>query len=118
MKNFKVLKIWQVGINISVLTYRFAHTLNKEDRYYFAPQIVRAAISIPSNIAEGASRRSQKDNGRFIEIALGSSFELETQLIIAKANKMGNLDLIQEVLKLIVQEQKMIQGFAAKLISS
>lgn len=118
MKNFKLLKVWQVGINISFLTYKFSNSLDKQDRFFLSSQILRAAISIPSNIAEGASRKSTKDNARFIEIALGSCFELESQLVIAKTIKLGDQILIDKILKLISEEQKMLQGFYRKLISS
>jgi four helix bundle protein len=85
MRNFKELKIWQKGFEIAVDTYKLVGSFPKSEIYSLAHQATRAATSIPSNIAEGSSRRSEKDYYRFIEISLGSSFELETQLLIAKA---------------------------------
>jgi four helix bundle protein len=90
MRNFKELKIWQKGIEIAVKTYRFAETLPKEDKYAIVQQMTKAGVSIPSNIAEGSSRKSEKDYLRFIELSLGSTFELETQLIISEKLGKGN----------------------------
>ena len=85
MRNFKQLKIWQKGLAIAVHTLKLVETFPKEERYGLGLQITRAAVSIPSNIAEGSSRSSEKDYARFLEISLGSSYELETQLLIAEA---------------------------------
>ena len=76
--------------------------------------IVVPAVSIPSNIAEGSSRVSEKDYNRFIEIALGSSFELETQLLIAEAANFGNPSACKEILLNIDEEQKMLRSFMAR----
>jgi four helix bundle protein len=85
------------------------------EKFGLASQCQRAAISIPSNIAEGSSRKSQKDNCRFVEIALGSSFELETQTLVAQLRKYSTPDLIQRLLDELDQEQKMIMSFMEKL---
>lgn len=115
MRNFKELKIWQKGFEIAVNTYKLIDTFPKSEKYSLAKQATRAATSIPSNIAEGSSRRSEKDYYRFIEISLGSSFELETQLLIAKAVNFGDIDLLNNTLKKIDEEQKMLMAFANKL---
>ncbi|HEY0066435.1 MAG TPA: four helix bundle protein [Flavisolibacter sp.] len=78
MKNFKQLRVWQNGMKIAVNAFRLVQTFPKEERFGLASQITRAGVSIPSNIAEGSSRSSEKDYCRFIEISLGSSFELDT----------------------------------------
>lgn len=82
MKDFKKLQIWQKGIEIVKLCYKLTEQLPSTEKFNLVSQINRAAISIPSNIAEGSSRRSERDYFRFLEIALGSCFELETQLLI------------------------------------
>jgi len=88
MRNFKQLKIWQKGIDIAIKTYQLTDTFPKEDKYAMVQQMTKASVSIASNIAEGSSRKSEKDYLRYIEISLGSTFELETQIIIAeKLNK-------------------------------
>lgn len=80
-------------------------------------QITRAGVSIPSNIAEGSSRSSEKDYSRFVEISLGSSYELETQSLIAQRVKYGNQDLLTQVITDVNDEQKMLLGFINKLNS-
>jgi four helix bundle protein len=87
----------------------------KEEKYGITSQITRAAISIPSNIAEGSSRYSEKDYNRFVEISLGSSFELETQLLISQAINFGDAEIRNQMLKDIDEEQKMIISFMNKL---
>ncbi|KAA3614618.1 MAG: four helix bundle protein [Calditrichaeota bacterium] len=82
MTNFRNLKIWQRGMKLVTTVYNLASHLPKDERYALRSQITRSAVSIPSNIAEGCSRNSRKDFVRFLEIALGSAFELETQLLI------------------------------------
>lgn len=115
MRNFKELRIWQKGIDIAVKTFQYAETLPKEDKFGISQQMTRAGVSIPSNIAEGSSRKSEKDYARFIEISLGSSFELETQLIIAEKLSKGNQQLLTELKLELTDQQKMITGFQQKL---
>ena len=115
MKNFKRLKIWQKGIEIVKEVYRIAELLPEKEKYGLNSQITKAAVSIPSNIAEGSSRRSEKDYFRFLEIALGSSFEVETQVIIIE-----NLNLVKKeelilLMKMLDEEQMMIYGLMNKL---
>src|SRR5436190_16460977 len=99
MRNFKELKIWNKGFGIAVKTFKLIDTFPKEQKFGISSQVTRSAVSIPSNIAEGSSRSSEKDYYRFIEISLGSTFELETQLLIAKAANFGDHELRDEILK-------------------
>ncbi len=115
MKNFKQLRIWQKGFEIAGQSFRLIETFPKEERFSLSSQITRAAVSIPSNIAEGSSRTSEKDYNRFLEHSLGSSFELETQLLIAQAVNYGNSDLRDKMLLNVIEEQKMIVSFMARL---
>jgi four helix bundle protein len=84
MRNFRDLEVWKNSVllvkNIYLLTESFPNT----EKFGLVSQITRCAVSIPSNIAEGCSRTSQKDFSRFLQISLGSAFELETQLEIAR----------------------------------
>ena len=84
MRDFRKYTIWQDGIKFVKNIYKFSESLPKEEKFGLISQIKRASVSIPSNIAEGCSRNSEKEFKRFLEIALGSAFELETQLIIIK----------------------------------
>lgn len=111
MRNFKELKIWQKGFTIAVNSFKLVSTFPKEERFGISSQITRAAVSIPSNIAEGSSRSSEKDYNRFIEISLGSSFETETQILIAEAVNYGDNELRKKLLSDLDEEQKMLISF-------
>jgi four helix bundle protein len=115
MRNFKELKIWQKGFDIAVNSFKLTSEFPKEEKYGLRSQITKSAVSIPSNIAEGSSRNSNKDYCRFIEISLGSSFELETQILIAKAANLGSKEISDTILKDLDEEQKMIMSFIKKL---
>jgi len=115
MRNLKQLLIWQKGFQIAVKSFKAVASFPKEEKYGISSQITCAAVSIPSNIAEGSSRSSMKDYNRFLEISLGSSFELETQLLIADAVNFGEKEKRDELLKDIDEEQKMIMSFMSKL---
>lgn len=111
MRNFKELKIWQKGFEIAVDAYKLVDNFPKSEKYSLVQQVTRAATSIPSNIVEGSSRRSEKDYYRFIEISLGSSFELDTQLLIAQAVNFWDTNFINNTLSKIDEEQKMLHCF-------
>ncbi|MFC2100803.1 four helix bundle protein [Bacteroidota bacterium] len=117
MKNFKQLLIWQRGMEIVKAIYPISREMTKKDQYIFFSQINRSAISIPSNIAEGNSRRSTKELFRYLEISLGSTFELETQLLILIDLKICYIDKIDPIISLIREEQKMINGMMRKIQS-
>lgn len=115
MKNFKELKVWQKGVEIAVNSYKLVDTFPATEKYSLSQQITRAAVSIPSNIAEGSSRSSEKDYARFLEISLGSSFELETQYLIAQKVNFGDQQLVINGLQMLNEEQRMIMAFLNKL---
>ncbi|MCB2197181.1 MAG: four helix bundle protein [Bacteroidetes bacterium] len=115
MKNFKKLKIWEKGFIIAIETYKITKEFPPEEKYGLTSQINRSAVSISSNIAEGSSRRSEKDYFRFTEIALGSCFELESQFLIAYELDFGNKERIENILQEIDKEQKMLITFMRKL---
>ena len=83
MRNFRELDVWKDAMVLVKSIYSMVSQFPNDERFGLSSQITRAAVSIPSNIAEGCSRDSQKEFARFLQIALGSSFELETQLEIA-----------------------------------
>jgi four helix bundle protein len=87
------------------------------EKFNLISQINRAAISIPSNIAEGSSRKSEKDYSRFLEIALGSCFELETQALILKELGLVSETQISDILEKIKIEQQQITSLMHKLQS-
>lgn len=79
--NFKKMKIWEKAMNLCDVTFQITVNFPKSEIYSLTSQINRSAISVPSNIAEGSSRSSNKDFSRFLEISLGSLYELQTQII-------------------------------------
>ena len=118
MVNFRQLKMWQSGMDIVVSIYKLSEILPSNEKYGLRSQITRAAISIPSNIAEGSSRDSQKDFKRFLEMALGSAFELETQLICVKNLELLEDNHLSQILKMLEKEQKMINSYIKKIKSN
>ncbi|HVZ98212.1 MAG TPA: four helix bundle protein [Chitinophagaceae bacterium] len=83
-------------------------------RFGISSQLARAAVSIPANIAEGSSRESDKDYARFIQIALGSASEAQTNLIIAKEMDWINNTVIEELESLLEEELKMLHTSSRK----
>lgn len=84
MSNFRNLLIWQKSMVLVTKIYTVTNNFPKEEVFGLTSQIKRSAISIPSNIAEGLGRESSKELLRFLKISIGSLFELQTQLEIAK----------------------------------
>ncbi|WP_283422908.1 four helix bundle protein [Chryseobacterium profundimaris] len=84
--NFKKLKIWQMSMEISKLAFDLTNTFPDYEKYGLKSQIDRCSISIPSNIAEGSSR-TNKSFSHFLDVSLGSSFELQTQILLANYRK-------------------------------
>jgi len=106
--NFKELKIWQEAMKVVKSTYLLTAQLPSDEKFGLISQINRSAVSIPSNIAEGSGRTTEKDFLNFLNISLSSSFELETQLILA--NDLFDLEIENIILK-INELQRMIVGF-------
>jgi len=108
--NYKNLKIWQLGLeitnNISDLLLEFP----KHERYDLSSQLSKCSVSMPSNIAEG-SARTDKSFSHFLDISLGSSFELGTQLLVAKHRKYINDTTLKKLEDKIEGFQRMTMGF-------
>ncbi len=114
MKNYKKLKIWQQGIEIVKATFKVSGFLPKTEKFGMISQMTRAAVSIPANIAEGSSRNSDNDYARFLQIALGSAFELQTYFVLIKELSWAN-DALKPLEQLLEQEIKMLQAFIKSL---
>ena len=84
MRNFREYDIWKNAISLAKEVYLLTDQLPSSEKYGLISQVQRAVVSIASNIAEGAARKSEKEFSHFLQIALGSAFEVETQLILAK----------------------------------
>jgi len=115
MNNYKELKVWQKAIDLSIKVYKYTYTFPKEEIYGITSQMRRSCVSIPSNIAEGSGRGSNKDFSRFLDIAKGSAAELDTQLIIANHLKFLNEIYFKELQNDTLEIQKMIFGLKNKL---
>jgi four helix bundle protein len=115
MRNFKNLNVWQDGMLIVKKVYEIAGMMPMNEKYGLTSQVCRAAVSIPSNIAEGCSRSSESDFKRYLEIALGSAFELETQLILIKDLNLVFEYSFLELFDLLNKEQKSINSLISKV---
>ena len=116
IQSYKDLLIWQKGIEITEKVYLLTKSFPSEEIYSLTNQIKRATVSIPSNIAEGFGRNSNKSYVNFLKISRGSLYELETQLIIAEKQKfISDLDLLQSINELISEEGKMINSYINKI---
>lgn len=108
IRNYKDLIVWQKAMDLSVEIYRLVKKLPKEELYCLSDQMRRSAISIPSNIAEGKSRTSQKEFSYFLSIAQGSRSELETQIQLCEKIGYLNVDEIKNALDLLIELEKML----------
>lgn len=97
------------------VVFKITNSFPKEDLYSLTSQINRSVISVPSNIAEGSSRSSDKEFSRFLEIALGSLFELQTQIMLASYKDYINQAELKNIEDKIEELQKMISGFKKSL---
>lgn len=113
MGDYKNLDVWGKSISLVLEAYAITKNFPKEERYALADQIKRAAVSIPSNIAEGASRNTRKEFIQFLYIALGSAAELETQIIIAE--KLGYKENQEKLFSEITIIRKMLNALIISL---
>jgi four helix bundle protein len=115
MHNLKELKIWNKGIDLTVAVYKATASFPSEEKYGLVSQARRSAVSIPSNIAEGAGRNSNKEFNNFLGIANGSSYELQTQLVISNRLNLLDEELLDDLLLQIDELQKMNYAFQQRL---
>jgi four helix bundle protein len=107
MHNLKQLKIWNKSVELATEVYKATANFPKEERYGLTSQIRRSAVSIPSNVAEGAGRNTKGEFRQFLGIANGSSYELQTQLVISNRLELINDKTVEPLLKEIDELQKM-----------
>lgn len=116
MRDFQTLDIWQKSHSLTLSIYEItAKNFPNSELFALTSQLRRAASSIPMNIAEGCGRKSKKDFAHFIQIAIGSSSEVQYQLILAKDLKYINENTWQELTSCIIEIRKMMYSFANKL---
>ena len=112
--NYKNLKIWQLGLEISNDISDILLEFPKHEVFSLSSQLSRCSISIPSNIAEGSSR-TNKSFSHFLDISLGSSFELGTQILVAYHRNYINKTLLTSIENKIEEFQRMTMGFQNNL---
>ena len=118
MRNFRTLDIWKNGIEIVKQIYVLCESLPSEEKFGLKSQLTRAGVSVPSNIAEGCSRNSEIEFKRFLEIAMGSLFEAETQLVICEELNFLISDELNETYELLNKEAKMINSLINRIKKS
>jgi four helix bundle protein len=113
--NFRKLNIWNDGMELVFKTYKMTKTFPSEEKFNLVSQINRCAVSIPSNIAEGTSKSSEKHFKNYLETSIGSAFEWETQLIIAYKLNYISKEKFEELENTIQKLQNMIHSFSNRL---
>lgn len=115
VQTYRELVVWQKGMDLVQEIYLVTREFPREEMYGLTSQIRRAAVSIPSNIAEGQGRKTTKEFLNHLSIAYGSLLEVETQAMIAERLQYLQPPRIQELLKLTSEVGKLINGLAAAL---
>lgn len=118
MHNFRKLTVWNSAMSLTVELYKVSEGFPKPEMYGLTSQMRRAAVSIPSNIAEGSGRGSDKDFCRFLDIAISSCFELETQIEIAFRMDFLTDQAYSQLTDSCAQVQKMIYAFRRNLLNN
>ncbi|TDQ17068.1 four helix bundle protein [Algoriphagus boseongensis] len=117
MHNFKELKVWQKSVDLAVKIYTSTKSFPSEEKFGLISQMRRAAVSIPSNIAEGCAKTSSKSFSNSLEVSLGESFELETQMIISEKVGILNSENAKDLESDLSEVQRMIMGLKSSLES-
>jgi len=115
MHKFKELTVWQKSVDLAADVYSLTKKFPSDERFGLVSQINRSAVSIPSNIAEGAGRNSRNEFNHFLGITIGSSFELETQLVISQKLNFLNSMQLETILKDVHDIQNMTYGLISSL---
>jgi four helix bundle protein len=118
MHQFKELKVWQKGRVLVKEIYKTTHTFPKDELFGITSQMRRAAVSIPTNVAEGCGRNSDKELNRFLDIANGSAFELETLVILCFDLEFFSQNEFEKFDAKLNEIQKMIFGLKNSLRNS
>ena len=116
MHKLEDLKIWKKSMDLVESVYSAISNFPADEKYGLSSQIKRSAVSIPSNIAEGAGRNSKKEFIHFLSISNGSAYELQTQLLLASSLKLIEKIKIQPLIDTIIEIQKMNYSFQKKII--
>ncbi len=116
MHNYKELNVWKKSIELAVDIYKAMSQMPQDEKFGLVMQIKRCCISISSNIAEGAGRKSAKEFKQFLNISQGSAFELETQLIISNRLQLLNEDIFLNLVNKTIETQKMLYALEKSIV--
>lgn len=117
VSHFRELDVWRLGMDLAKSVYVVTAGFPREERYGLASQLQRAAVSIPSSIAEGNARSSTRDYLRFVPIACGSTAELQTQLLLAVELNLGSSESVHEAQELCERVSKMLRRLHQSLLA-
>ncbi|WP_266203191.1 four helix bundle protein [Pontibacter kalidii] len=115
MHNFKELRVWKESMELAKLVYTISAKFPADEKYGLKSQVNRAVVSVASNIAEGAGRGSNKEFAQFLKVALGSAFEVETQMILADVFGFVGGEDNKKLMQQVSDVQKMLNGLINKL---
>ena len=115
MHKYQDLKLWNKSMELVVDVYQLTAEFPKEEKYGLVSQMRRCAVSISSNIAEGAGRNSNKEFIHFLAVANGSSYELETQIIVANKLNLVSDEVCSKICQQLTEIQKMNYNFQTHL---
>ncbi len=118
MKNFRKLQIWERSHKITLEVYRLTREFPKSETYGLVTQMRRSVSSIPTNIAEGCGRNTEKDFARFLDNAMGSASELEYQLILAHDLEYISIEAYETTNRELTEIKRMLNAFIQKLRTS
>ena len=115
IKSFRDLVAWQKAMALTETVYAITERFPSDERYVLSSQLKRAAVSVPSNIAEGYGRNSTAEYIRFLKISIGSLYELDTQLELSNRLGFVSSDATKDALELCVEIEKMLVSLVSKL---
>ena len=115
MRDFKQLKVWQKAHASTLDIYRMSKDFPEDERFGLTSQLRRAAVSVPSNIAEGCGRQTDRELANFLSIAAGSASEVEYQLLLAKELDYINGELHRTLDEQINEIKRMLNSFIKKV---
>lgn len=117
MSSYKDLLVWQKSIDLIVEIYRVTSSFPSDEKFGLVSQMRRAAVSIPSNVAEGYGRGGRKENAQFVNISFGSALELETQIIVSKRLGLAQVEqwkladtFLSEIIKMLYSYRHYLQS--------
>lgn len=117
-KPHKKLDVWKAGMDLALITYKFTKNFPIEEKFGLITQMRRAAVGVPSNIAEGSARQSKKEFKNFLSIAQGSLSELDTQLELSLLLEYVNAEEYCKVDSLMLRIDKMLTGLIRSLAAN